>query len=41
MWVVGGDGRVVSTTARGQLEQVLDKALKVPVLAKAPAPKKG
>jgi len=30
MWVVGGDGRVVSTTARGQLEQVLDKALKVP-----------
>lgn len=45
MWVVGRDGRVVSTTARGQLEQVLDKALKVPApppaKPKAPAPKKG
>ena len=45
MWVVGGDGRVVSTTARGQLSQVLDKALKVPppppAKPKTPAPKKG
>lgn len=35
IWVVGKGGRIVSDSARGRLEAVLDKALK------APAPKKG
>jgi len=40
IWVVGADGRVVSNSARGRLEEVLDRALRMATPAKkTPKPK--
>ena len=39
IWVVGKNGRVVSTNARGNLEAIIEKALKAPA-PKHPAPAK-
>lgn len=42
LWVIGKDGKVFSDSARGRLEELIDKALEAPTTAPAttaPAPK--